>query len=140
MNLPPPERPQENDDGLIPLINIVFLLLIFFMVAGALSAQHVLQVEAPESELAGLVEPPDALILLDAQGRLAVEDVPVDADGLREHLRGLLLDAESGPEEFMVHIKADQAASAEALLDVMDLLRDLGLAKVTLLTVLGTSS
>jgi len=34
MQLKPVERLRNNDDGLIPMINVVFLLLVFFMVAG----------------------------------------------------------------------------------------------------------
>ena len=32
--------PRSSDDGLIPMINIVFLLLIFFMIAGQIAQQE----------------------------------------------------------------------------------------------------
>ena len=40
---------RQSDDNMIPLINIVFLLLIFFMVAGQIKAQPDKAIELPES-------------------------------------------------------------------------------------------
>jgi biopolymer transport protein ExbD len=40
---------QQSDDNMIPLINIVFLLLIFFMVAGQIKAQPNKEIELPKS-------------------------------------------------------------------------------------------
>ncbi|WP_353352262.1 biopolymer transporter ExbD [Oceaniserpentilla sp. 4NH20-0058] len=41
---------QSSDDNMIPLINIVFLLLIFFMVAGQIKAQQDASIRLPESK------------------------------------------------------------------------------------------
>ena len=44
-----PPRPRNEDERILPLINVVFLLLIFFMLAGRLSASDPFQVEPPRS-------------------------------------------------------------------------------------------
>ncbi len=44
---------MNSDDGLIPMINIVFLLLVFFMVAGAVKSVEPLDIEPPESAQSG---------------------------------------------------------------------------------------
>lgn len=44
---------MNSDDGLIPMINIVFLLLVFFMVAGAVKPVEPLDIEPPESVQTG---------------------------------------------------------------------------------------
>lgn len=44
----PTRRKANSDDNLIPLINIVFLLLIFFMVAGQVREQTAAGLELPE--------------------------------------------------------------------------------------------
>lgn len=44
---------MNSDDGLIPMINIVFLLLVFFMVAGAVKPVEPLDIEPPESAQTG---------------------------------------------------------------------------------------
>ena len=51
MNFTGQEAPRKDntDDQLIPLINIVFLMLIFFMVAGQISEQDAQFIAPPES-------------------------------------------------------------------------------------------
>ncbi|SEP79766.1 biopolymer transport protein ExbD [Ectothiorhodospira magna] len=128
--------PEEN---LIPLINIVFLLLIFFMVAGALSAQHVFEVEAPDSRHEAGVDDEGWLVLLGRDGRLALDDEEMDADTLKGRLRAQMEARQEvlAKGEPLVRIKADQAASTDALMDLMELLRAAGVEEVRLLTVLA---
>ena len=43
-------RALDSDAGILPLINVVFLLLIFFMIAGQLAEQAPFEVEPPASD------------------------------------------------------------------------------------------
>ena len=128
--------PEEN---LIPLINIVFLLLIFFMVAGALTAQDVFEVEAPDSRHEAGVDDEGWLVLLGRDGRLALDDEEMDADTLKGRLQAEMEARRDAPAkvEPLVRIKADQAASTDELMDLMELLRAAGVEEVRLLTVLA---
>ncbi len=45
----PQKKRRLNDDNLIPLINIVFLLLIFFMVAGQIEKQENIELTPPST-------------------------------------------------------------------------------------------
>lgn len=57
-NIIPSNRKHNNsDDNMIPLINIVFLLLIFFMVAGKIVKQPSSEIELPSSSNASDVSP-----------------------------------------------------------------------------------
>jgi biopolymer transport protein ExbD len=49
--LMPARRARNSDDNMIPLINIVFLLLIFFMVAGQIRAMPDASLQLPKAEL-----------------------------------------------------------------------------------------
>ncbi|WP_128571867.1 ExbD/TolR family protein [Ectothiorhodospira haloalkaliphila] len=72
-------------------------------------------------------------------GRLAFENEELESEALKARLVEAL-DASEGDEtspQPAVRIKADQAATTEELLDLMELLRDAGVEKVMLLTVLG---
>ncbi|MBK1674328.1 hypothetical protein CKO35_13655 [Ectothiorhodospira shaposhnikovii] len=129
--------PEEN---LIPLINIVFLLLIFFMVAGALTAQDVFEVEAPDSSHEAGVDDEGWLVLLGRDGRLALDDEELDADTLKLRLQAGMEARGESPDkkgEPLVRIKADQTASTDELMDLMELLRAAGVDEVRLLTVLA---
>lgn len=130
MNLPPASARPSDENHMIPLINIVFLLLIFFMVAGVIEAQGVFQLEPPESEISHQVEVRELLLQLDAEGNTALENDVITLDALAAALPNTLSDVH-------IHIKADANASTADLLAVMDALRDAGVTQVTLLALLG---
>ena len=52
MKLQTKERREYDDDGLLPLVNIIFLLLIFFMIAGVIEKRIVKDdIDLPAAEL-----------------------------------------------------------------------------------------
>lgn len=130
MRFPEPER-REQGENVIPLINIVFLLLIFFMLAGSLAATDPFDVEPPETR-DGLEaeQPEEGVVLLAADGRLALDGEELDEAALALRLREWNDADRTSP----VKLKADADVPAERLLDLMDLFRDAGLERLILLT------
>ena len=117
---------------LTPLIDVVFLLLIFFMVSTTFKGEEesVLAVELPEAEGAP-VETVDAAIVVrvDADGAVAVDDVTL-ADGEVETVAEALR-AATGTR---VEIAADAAARHDAVVRVLDAAGRAGLTEVRILT------
>ena len=103
---------------LTPLIDVVFMLLLFFILASTFSSP-VLPVALPEAGTAERVpEDPARLVLaIDAGGELHRGPDAVEA----EALPGLLADSE-GP----VELRVDRAAPFDAFVGVMDRLRAAG--------------
>lgn len=103
---------------LTPLIDVVFMLLLFFILASTFSSP-VLPVALPEAETAERVpEDPARLVLaIDAGGELHRGPDAVEA----EALPGLLADSE-GP----VELRVDREAPFDAFVGVMDRLRAAG--------------
>lgn len=126
-----PPRPRSEDDRILPLINVVFLLLIFFMIAGQMSATDAFRVEPAESRSEGRPDSEDALVLVGADGRLALDGRELDADALENALRQRLADN----EELRVRLKADGRAEAVDVVAVTERLRDAGVERLQLLTV-----
>lgn len=124
MKLTAPRR-REETENIIPLINIVFLLLIFFMLTGVLSAPDLFEVTPPESA-ATTEAAPDAEILLATDGRLAVDGEPASLEDLPALLEGRT--------EGEVALRADGDVPAHHLMAVMDALRTAGVASVSLVT------
>ena len=124
-------RRTNDDDRILPLINVVFLLLIFFMLAGHLAATDPLHVEPPVS--ASETEPGDMghVILVGTDGRVAFDGQVIDDAGLKAALAGA---AEAGVSDF--RLKADSTAPAVRLVEIMELMRAAGVEKVHVLTVL----
>ena len=125
-------RPRRTPiaESVLPMINVVFLLLIFFMLAGALSATDVFEIDPPESETADPARPSRALLLLDARGRLALDSMIIDDRSLT-HL--LAARRESEPD-LEIHLKADAGVATERVVAVMQALLEAGIAEVTLKT------
>ncbi|MBT0958564.1 biopolymer transporter ExbD [Alphaproteobacteria bacterium KMM 3653] len=120
-------KPQREPT--IALINIVFLMLVFFMVAGTLAqpldpALRLVQTEGLEGRA-----PPDALVV-HADGRLGFRgDAPADAEAF---VAGL-----SEEERAVVRLVPDRALPALELVALTRALRAAGAQKVMLVTERG---
>jgi len=136
----PAARPRRSDDGVLPLINVVFLLLIFFMLAGRLAAVDPFPLTPPRSAAAGAQEQAALLVQIGADGRLALDGEVMDEEALHravaERIRDARTDMEDGddPAEPDLRIKADGAAPTVRVVEVMNLLRRAGVERLTLLT------
>ncbi|SDE51386.1 ExbD/TolR family protein [Rhodospira trueperi] len=126
-----PPRQTSDDERILPLINVVFLLLIFFMLAGSLSAIDPFDITPPRSASTGEDDPQEIVVLVSADGRLALDGVPA-ADAAFEAMLSARLDATEGVR---VRLKADGHADATEVVAVMERLRALGVNRLFLLTV-----
>ena len=129
MQIAPPE-PEIESDPILPMINVVFLLLIFFMLAGALHRLDVLDVEPPrsESELPEVDE--DSVVLVSADGRLAMGDAELDDLDLQLKV----LDFLARYPQATIRLKADGRVEAGRVIEVMELLSSVGVEEVVMLT------
>ena len=125
----PEHRHQNVDDRLIPLINIVFLLLIFFMIAGQISHQQNQNIQPPVSQSEEKAALPEWLIEVDPSGRYRLNGNDVSEQGLKDQLAGL-----AEPSSIRFTLKADRTLKAETLDQVLNILRSFGIAKLTLLS------
>ncbi|WP_420347659.1 ExbD/TolR family protein [Pelagibius sp.] len=126
-----PPRARNDDERILPLINIVFLLLIFFMLAGRFSATDPFQITPPQSVSEGPAATQDIVVQIAADGRLAVNGTPLDESALKAQVAQRL----AGAEGLQVRLKADGGASALQVVVVMELLREAGVERLQLLTV-----
>ncbi len=125
----PVRRIGGEDDRLLPLINVVFLLLIFFMVVGRLAVADPFRVEPPRSANGVAADRGPTVLLVAADGRLAPDGEPVEPGTLAAAV------GERRPDS--VGIKADAAVEAGRVVAVLRTLRAAGVERVRLLTVAG---
>ena len=126
MNFRSTPRKSIPEIDLTPLINIVFLILIFFMLAGTISQSDAIQTARMQSELA-LDEDEVLIILVDQNASMKVLGQSVSKDQLRDKLAAQY--ATGGT----VAIKPDARLAAEELLAVSTLMRESGFAQMTLI-------
>lgn len=125
-----PRRPRNDDDRILPLINVVFLLMIFFMLAGRISALDPFQVEPPRSAGAGDDETQETVVLIGADGRLALDGKVMDETAFRTSV-ATWADANVNGS---VRLKADGKTEATRVVSVMEMLREAGVEKLRLIT------
>lgn len=126
-------KKNDGDDNLIPLINVVFLMLIFFMVAGQIQKSDAIKLQPPSS-VSEIPHTEDrATILVDMSGDLYLDNQLVDEDGLKAGLDAAFAKSET-PDEFSVLVKVDSTLPVNRLQNVLKLVKSVGLMKVSLAT------
>lgn len=106
-------RANNGDDNLVPLINIVFLMLIFFMVAGQISKSDAIKVEPPASiSQQPLTETEPLDIIASAEGEIYIEDRALRLDQLQGDLQQRLAAVED-PDQLKVRVKTDARAAGQ---------------------------
>jgi biopolymer transport protein ExbD len=116
-------RRAGADDGVLPLINVVFLLLIFFMVAGRLSAVDPFRIDPARAGLEGPGPDGAPVLLIGADGRLALDGAEIERAALAAALDGAA----------RVRVKADRAADSLALVALLAELRAAGVTDARLM-------
>jgi biopolymer transport protein ExbD len=126
----PFRKQEEEPDTILPLINVVFLLLIFFIMTGALHAVDYFNVNPPSSssQIQGSLD--DTVILVGSDGRIAIDNKEVDEVDLQLSI----LDKLAANAGAVVRIKADGRADAARVVEIMELIEAVGVGRVMLLT------
>lgn len=128
-------KSQKNqlDDNMIPLINIVFLMLIFFMIAGQISSSELLKIQPPTSEQRLALEEHDAILLVSDDGKLAFNNQWIKSDTLTESLQQSITESKDA-QAFKLLVKTDAILPANELMDLLQQVRAAGILKVSLAT------
>ena len=134
---------REAGIEITPLIDVVFLLLIFFMVSSNFVQKQVVSVTLPTSEAATASESNTIEIVLNTSGTYFVAGEPVgnERDQLLNALRSVVgsFDAQALSEQ-PVEIRADASATHQSVVRALDVCVTLGLVRVSLATVPVTKS
>lgn len=126
-----PPRPSNHDERVLPLINIIFLLLIFFMIVGRLSTVEPFELEPPKSASEAPADLDDQINLsMSADAEVALNGELIALEILEARLSALL-DKEPKPP---LQLKADGNAKAEDVLLLLDRVRAAGGEKMHLIT------
>ncbi|GBF25945.1 hypothetical protein MnTg02_00981 [bacterium MnTg02] len=127
----PPVRGQDRQDRLIPMINIVFLLLTFFLVAGTFHAADTLAIDPPLMRTGGVLDANKTTLYLERDGALAFGGLPMTQTKLVATVRDWLAKDPDGE----LQIKADKAVQAGTILPLLQELKQAGLKNVRLIVV-----
>ncbi|MGE0711435.1 MAG: ExbD/TolR family protein [Planctomycetota bacterium] len=124
----PKKEPQQIDMG--PLIDMVFILLIFFAVTTTFTKDMQLELQRPSAQSASLASTKALRVYLDAGKQVYVDEQPVKVWMLQSRIRDLLA-ASPGRKVLVV---ADRNVPAERLIEVVDQCRLGGASEVGVAT------
>ena len=117
----------KNEDNLLPLVNIIFLLLIFFMLAGVIAKQKELHnVNLASATIEEYIENDKNTLFINADESLTLNDQSISQSMLKEKL--ILLKTDN------ILIAADGSLKSSSLNKILLILSDSKIKSVTLLS------
>lgn len=129
-------RKDRPTIDLTSLIDVVFLLLIFFMVTTTFKQESQVQITLPQASNEPTDRPPHALvIMIDKDGRYFVEGqllINTQLDTIRRALRKVLADKPAASTPLV--ISADGQAPHQSVVTAMDAARQVGLTHLSIAT------
>jgi len=129
-----PDREDNIELNLTPLIDVVFLLLIFFMVSTTFEKQSKLKLQLPDSSAVAEVQDQKSITIgIDAKGHYYINDRQVVNTSL-DTLKIALEKITDGKKDMLVILKADAKTPHQSVVTAMDAAGQLGLVKLSIAT------
>ncbi len=118
------------------LVDVLFLLLIFFMVTSAFVEQPNIKLELPSTRHSEVSKIENMVLTIARNGELFLQDRPVDKKNLEKELRRVILDT---GDDVLV-LKADKFVPYGVVIDIMDAVKGAGFRKVIAPTIMEEES
>lgn len=124
---------DEPHIDLVPLIDVILVLIVFFVITATFDARSGLKLELPRasgepSETAGLLS-----VLVNAEGRYFVDDREVLRTDV-ESLKATLADVAGNDRERQVLLRADARTPHQSVVTAYEALGQLGFRRITIAT------
>lgn len=134
MNLRPNREKDQLDVNITPLIDVVFLLLIFFMVSTTFDRQAQLKVQLPEASAKTEQSVSDTIVLaIDAKGQYYINDKQL-VNTTKKTLIQALIKTMDNNKELPLVLKADAKTPHQAVVTAMDAAAKVGLTRLSIAT------
>lgn len=113
-----------------PLIDIVFLLLVFFMLTSTFIKPEAIELQLPESGSSIEISDRSIIVLMDQKGQLVLNGKLIELEKLGKAIKLLLQTDRSAT----ITLKSDSETKVQQLLAVMDAIRSSGSNNIALAT------
>ena len=121
---------DDSDINLTPMLDVVFIMLIFFIVTATFIKQPGADVQRPDAETSRKKPTVSVLVAINSAGEIWIDKKQVDAAAVGGMIERLHLE---NPKGGLV-IQADREAKYEKLKAVLDAARSVGLTQVAVST------
>jgi biopolymer transport protein ExbD len=120
--------PEETELDMTPMLDIVFIMLIFFIVTTSFVKESGVTVSSPSAQSASQQESVNIYIAITAEGEVWIDRKPVDPRSVRAIVARLHADNPEGS----VIIQSDEEATTGILVEVMDQVRLAGVEAIAI--------
>ena len=128
-----PQAREEPEINITSLIDVVFLLLIFFMVSTTFEHQAALKVDLPEaSQVESTADVPERLeFVIDAEGRMYLNDEAL-VNSEERTVRAAFVEQAGDKRDLPIILRADRMTPHHFVVSVMDVSAELGFTNLSI--------
>lgn len=119
---------EDSNIDLTPMLDVVFIMLIFFIVTASFVKESGIDVNRPDAETAQKKERANILVAIDERNQIWIDKRQVDPRAVRANIERLHAENPQGS----VVIQADKNSKNERLVQVMDAARQAGVYNVSI--------
>ena len=124
------QEEADDDINMTPMLDIVFILLIFFIVTASFVKESGIEVQRPSAVTAESKEQASIVVAINEIGEIWIDKRVVDVRSVRAHIERLRAENPQGS----VVIQADKNSTNGLLVQVMDAARQAGVENVSIAT------
>ncbi len=129
--------PEEPEINVISMVDIVLVMLLFFMVTTSFVQRSHLSMQLPHAQQAAAGEPKTPIVIdLSASGQVSIGHRNVSMGQLARQLKLL---AGRDPKRVIV-LRADRNATQQYVIDVLDAAQEAGLTRISFATLSGPAA
>lgn len=122
------EQEEAEEINMTPMLDVVFILLIFFIVTASFVKEAGIEVNRPEAATAVKKERANILVAISDKGEIWINKRRVDVRTVQANIERLKAENPQGS----VVIQADKKATTDVLIKVMDSARAAGVFDVSI--------
>jgi biopolymer transport protein ExbD len=121
---------RSHEISMIPLINVVFLLLIYFLIVGTIEKFELINVDVPSAESGEAIEDGELTILLGRYDEIVIDDDLVDIS----QFEALVREKIQPNKNMVITLKADARLQATKLIAVINKIKAAGGINLSVVT------
>jgi biopolymer transport protein ExbD len=122
------EQEESEEINMTPMLDVVFILLIFFIVTASFVKESGIEVNRPEAATAVKKERANILVAISDKGEIWINKRRIDVRAVQANIERLKAENPQGT----VVIQADKKATTDVLIKVMDSARAAGVYDVSI--------
>ena len=119
---------DESGIDLTPLLDVFFIMLIFFIVTATFTQQSGLEIKRPEATSSEQLDGESIIVAVDKHNQIWLNQKLVD----REAIESLIFSIRSRNPNISLIVEADKESITEYVISVMDAARTAGITKISI--------